>query len=67
MIVDRDVVVSHDTPERAPGIRPVLTSRLVQIANPNDGGYVTIAVNDDGSLAIVIHRGSVRVEDKRGA
>jgi hypothetical protein len=57
--------VVTDTPERRPGIRPRVDSQLVQLVNDNDGGFVAVAIADDGSLHIVLHSGSVTVDDRR--
>jgi len=62
----RDLLVMHDAPGRPVGIRPSLQSQLVQITNPNDGGYVAIAIGTDGSMHVVVHKGDVRVDDRRG-
>lgn len=63
--INRDLLVGHDTPDRAFGLRPTLRSQLVQVTNPNDGGYIAIAVGDDGRLRVVIHSGNVEVSDER--
>lgn len=62
----RDLVVQHDTPNCAPGLRPSLTTTLVRIFNPNDGGMVAIDIADDGALDVVIHKiGNIRVRNVR--
>lgn len=63
--IKKELYVMHDTPERAPGLRPSLQTQLVNVTNPNDGSTFAAAIDDKGVLCVCLHQGTIRIEDQR--
>ena len=60
--MNKTLTITIDTPGRRSGLRPSHETELLQISK--DGFSASCAVQDDGSVLLVVHRGTIVLRTK---